>query len=143
MEKLEIIENSLNVDDFINLRKTGPFIEYEKEDVEIALKNNLYSVSVYKDNQVIGIVRIVGDGRICFFIKDLVVHPDYKGKKIGALLMKYIFKYIEENACYNAYIGLMATVNTEGFYEKFGFIRRPNENHGAGMIMYYKGVNNK
>lgn len=143
MEKLEIIENNLNVDDFINLRKTGPFIEYEKEDVEIALKNNLYSVSVYKDNQVIGIVRIVGDGRICFFIKDLVVHPDYKGKKIGTLLMKYIFKYIEENACYNAYIGLMATVNTEGFYEKFGFIRRPNENHGAGMIMYYKGVNNK
>lgn len=136
---LKFEENNLTADNFINLRKFGPFIEYKREDVELALKNTLYSISIFEENKLIGIARVVGDGRVVFFIKDVVVHPDYKGKKVGILLMEHIFKYIEQNACINAYIGLMATKNTEGFYEKFGFIRRPNENHGAGMIMYYKG----
>lgn len=138
-EDLIIKENSLTSSDFINLRRTGPFIEYKKDDVELALKNTLYSITVLIKAKTIGIARIVGDGRITFFIKDFVVIPDYKGKHIGTIIIKYLFKYIEKHACPNAYIGLMATPNTEGFYEKFGFIRRPNENHGAGMIMFYKG----
>lgn len=139
IENLRIEENKLSAEDFINLRKYGPFVEYKKEDVELALKNSIYSIAIFDRNMLIGIARIVGDGRIVFFIKDVVVHPDYKEKKIGKELMKYMFKFIENHACINAYIALMATPNTEGFYEKFGFIRRPNELNGAGMIMYYKG----
>jgi len=35
-------------------------------------------------------------------------------------------------------VNLMAAPNKEGFYKKFGFIERPNENMGAGMVMYLK-----
>jgi hypothetical protein len=31
---------------------------------------------------------------------------------------------------------LMCAKGREGFYEKFGFIARPTENLGPGMIMY-------
>lgn len=138
MENLVVKENELKVETFISLRKFYNFVEYEKDDVKVALDNSLYTVCVYYFDKAIGMARLVGDGRICFFIKDFVVHPDYKGKQIGRLIMSYLFKYIDSHCCDNAYVGLMATSNTEGFYEKFGFIRRPNEKYGAGMIMYYK-----
>lgn len=139
IEDINVVENKLSVKDYTNLRKLAQFIEYKDKDIEVALKNTLYSITLYYENNPIGIARIVGDDRIVFFIKDVVVHPLYKSKHIGKLLMLYLFKYIEKKACMNAYIGLMATPNTEGFYEKLGFIRRPNEYHGAGMIMYYHG----
>ena len=136
---LRVEENKLSVDEFINLRKNGPFVSYTKEDVDLALKNTLYRVSIYNENEIVGMARVVGDGRIAFFIKDVVVNEKYKGMKIGKELMKNVFNYIERNASMNAYIGLMAVKGTEGFYEKLGFIQRPNEDYGAGMIMYYKG----
>lgn len=139
IDNINVVENKIAVNDFINLRKLVNFIEYKEKDIEVALKNTLYSITIYYENNPIGIARIVGDDRIVFFIKDVVVHPLYKGKHIGKILMLYLFKYIEKKACINAYIGLMATPNTEGFYEQFGFIKRPNEHHGAGMIMYYHG----
>lgn len=139
--ELKVVENDLKIEDFITLRNQANFIKYKKEDVEIALKNTLYSITIYKNNNPIAIARVVGDGRIAFFIKDVVVDFRYKGLHLGKRLMQGIFNYLDKNACINAYVGLMATPNTEGFYEKFGFIRRPNENHGAGMIMYYRGGN--
>ena len=35
-------------------------------------------VVVFDDKRPIGIARIVGDGRIAFFIKDVVVDPAYQ-----------------------------------------------------------------
>ena len=139
IEDINVVENKILVKDYINLRKLGPFIDYKEKDIEVALNNTLYSITIYYGNNPIGIARIVGDDKIVFFIEDVIVHPLYKGIHIGKLLMLYLFKYIEKKACMNAYIGLVATPYTEGFSEKLGFIKRPNEHHGAGMIMYYRG----
>lgn len=50
--------------------------------------------------------------------------------------MEALLRHIEARACENAYVGLMATPGTEGFYEEFGFIRRPAPGlgHGHGEI---------
>ena len=45
-----------------------------------------------------------------------------------------LLDYIEKAGCEGAYIGLMAMPGTEAFYEKFGFIERPNPKFGSGMI---------
>jgi len=135
-------DNAMTVDIYSNLRKTGPFIPYGDEDVAVALENSLYNVVVFdKYNNAIGMARIVGDGRIVFIIKDVVVTPEFQKQGLGDLIMKRLFKYIQEHACENAYIGLMSTPHKEGFYENYGFIRRPNINYGAGMVMFYKEEN--
>lgn len=134
---MRVVENGLTVDIYRSLRKTGPFMEYNDHDVEVALANSLYSVVVYDGEKPIGIARLVGDNRITFFLKDVVVHPDYRGQGIGRLIMQYIFEYIDQHASDNAYIGLTSTQGREGFYERFGFIRRPNDQLGAGMSMFY------
>jgi ribosomal protein S18 acetylase RimI-like enzyme len=134
---MRIVENGLNPTIFSEVRATGPFMPYEDADINLALKNTLYSVVIYDDEQPVGIARIIGDGRIAFFIKDVAVIPQYQNMGIGDMLMKKLFEYIGEHACENAYVGLMSTPHKEGFYERYGFIRRPTEEYGAGMVLYY------
>lgn len=121
----------------MSVREQVNFKRYEYEDVKMALTHSLYSVVVFEEEQPIGIGRVVGDGRIAFFIKDIVVIPEYQNKKIGVMIMQQIENYISETACEGAYIGLMSTPGQEPFYKKFGFIERPNNGFGAGMIKYH------
>ena len=123
---------------YIDFHQIVNFKSYLQEDVEVALKNDLYDVVIYNDKLPVAMGRIVGDDRIVFFLKDIIVHPDFQGKGIGSMLMNQLFKYIEEKACDGAYIGLMSTPKMEKFYQRFGFIERPTDGLGSGMVMYYE-----
>ncbi|QVK18393.1 GNAT family N-acetyltransferase [Mycoplasmatota bacterium] len=140
---MKIVENTLTSQIFSELRNTGPFMPYEEEDIIYALEHSLFNVVIYDEQKAVGIARLIGDNRLTFIIKDVVVLPRYQKMGVGDLLMKQLLKYIDANACANAYIGLMSTPHKEGFYEKYGFIRRPNEKYGAGMVMFYEGGKNK
>lgn len=133
---LVITENKLSADIFSKLRSAKYFQEYELSDIEIALNNTLYSIVIYDDKEPIGMGRIVGDDRIAFFIKDVVVDSLYRKKGIGHLIMKKLLQYIDFKGCDKAYIGLMSTPGKESFYRKYGFIERPNEDYGHGMIKF-------
>lgn len=135
--KLEIRENALTPEIYISLRRKVEFKEYGYEDVKVALCNSIYTVVVYEQEQPIAISRIVGDDRIVFFIKDVVVDPSYQKLKIGKLLMTSMMNYIATKACQGAYIGLMSTPCCVEFYEKYGFVKRPSEGLGPGMLKYY------
>ncbi|MDY0210071.1 MAG: GNAT family N-acetyltransferase [Acholeplasma sp.] len=135
--EISIIENGLTVEIYDKIRQTAGFLNYEKEDITYALSHSLYSVVVYDSARPVGIARIVGDNRIAFFIKDVVAIPEYQHKGIGKILMAYLFKYIDKHAAHNAYVGLMSTPGKEAFYKKFGFIERPTEGYGSGMVLFY------
>lgn len=135
--KIKIVENGLTTDIYSSLRATADFQTYVKEDVKVAIKNSLFSVVIYDGEKPIGIGRIVGDNRIAFLIKDVVVLPEYRYQNVGKLVMESLLKYIDSKACPNPYVILMASLNTEEFYKKFGFVCRPNESRGAGMFRVY------
>ena len=106
--------------------------------VEEALKNTLYSLCVYDDNKLIGYGRIIGDKTIFLYIQDIMVVPEYQNKHIGTGIMENLLNRINEfkkiNPNIRTYLG--ASKGKESFYEKFGFISRPNEDLGPGMILY-------
>lgn len=108
--------------------------------IEEALKHTLYSLCVYDADKIIGYGRIIGDKTVFLYIHDVKVIPEYQGKGIGTEIMKALLKQIEEykkvNPDIRTYLG--AAKGKEPFYEKFGFISRPNEDLGAGMILYDK-----
>ncbi len=131
-------ENSVDAKTFIMLRKNEPFMSYEEADVEVALRNSLYTVLALDGSKPIGMARVVGDGRIAFFIKDVVVKREYRRRKIGTGIMNRVLSYIRGVCCDNAYVGLMATPHKEPFYQQLGFTVRPNAEHGAGMLMYIR-----
>ena len=100
--------------------------------------HTLYSLCVYDENKLICYGRIIGDKTIFLYIQDIMVNPEYQGKKIGTGIMNKLIEKINEykkvNPEIRTYLG--ATKGKENFYEKFGFISRPNEELGAGMILY-------
>lgn len=108
--------------------------------IEEAFKNTLYSLCVYDEDKLIGYGRLLGDKTIFLYIHSIMVLPEYQGKGVGTgivtNLLKQVDKYKKINPDIRTYLG--ASKGKEGFYEKFGFVSRPNEDVGAGMILYDK-----
>jgi ribosomal protein S18 acetylase RimI-like enzyme len=130
-------ENVINVDEFNFLYDAVGWGHYDKKISEKALKNTLYSISIYDNNKIIGYGRIVGDG-ICFlYIQDIMVIPDYQSKKIGTEIMNKLLERINiiklDNPHVRIYLG--ASKGKEGFYRRFDFITREEANLGSGMIL--------
>ncbi len=136
--QIKLIERIPTPNEFNNLTESVGWGKRDNKIVEEALKNTLYSICVYDVDKLIGYARIIGDKTIFLYIHDVMVIPEYQGKKIGTEIMKKLLNQINEykkvNPEIRTYLG--ASKGKEGFYEKFGFISRPNNELGAGMILY-------
>ena len=131
-------EHTPTPEEFNNLTEAVDWGTRENKIIEEALKHTLYSLCVYDENKLIGYGRIIGDKTIFLYIQDIMVIPEYQGKKIGTGIMNNLIEKINEykkvNPEIRTYLG--ASKGKESFYEKFGFISRPNEDLGAGMVLY-------
>jgi predicted GNAT family N-acyltransferase len=93
--------------------------------------------SLYEDNELIGMARILGDKAMSFYIKDFVILPEKQNKGNGKILMNTIIATIKNKLSngYKVSIELISSKGKEEFYEKFGFEKRPCDYDGAGMFM--------
>lgn len=98
-----------------------------------ALNNSLFCVSVYIGRQLVGMGRIVGDGGYVFLLQEVIVLKEFRGQGIGSRIVTRLLERIDELALERANVVLMSSLDHEGFYERFGFQRRPNAHRGAGM----------
>lgn len=134
---MKIIENNYDAKTFTDLRLQVKFRKYELDDNLKALKQSLYHVIIYNDQgKGIACARVVGDGITTFFIKDVIVTKEFQKTGYGDILMKYVESYITRVGCQGAYVGLMATLGSETFYQKRGYNIRPNQWQGPGMHKY-------
>ncbi len=130
-------KNTLLPDEYIQLRIDAGWGIPEKEHVRIALEESLVSFVKRIDKKAVGAVRIVGDGKLCFYIQDLMVLGESRKQGVATELMREAMRYIAKIAAPNAFIGLMAAKGLDRFYQKYGFLSRPNEKMGPGMIMFH------
>lgn len=130
-------ENYLSANEFMALRKDVGWDVPSESDSSFALKGSLMVFVKRINSKAVGAVRIVGDGKVCFYIQDLMVLKEYRRKGIATELMNKVMEYIDKKAAYNAFIGLMAAKGVEKLYEKYNFIQRPNEQFGPGMTKFY------
>ena len=139
--KYTIKENQLNYETYYTLRESVEWNNWSKEQAKNALKNSYYTVVIYDKEKAIGMGRVVGDG-IYFTIVDIVVRPEYQGRKIGTTIMNSILEYIEKNMCEGSRVSvqLLAEVGKEQFYIKQGFKLVPHEYCGPALrkIIYKK-----
>ena len=132
----QLIDNGLKAEDYIYLRSEVGFMKTPLDQTEQSLKNGLFSVVAECDGKNVGMGRLVGDGVMYWYIQDVAVLPEYQGKGIGKAIVQKLMQYVEENSIPGTYttIGLMAAKGKDTFYEKLGFISRPNDTCGAGMM---------
>ena len=134
MNKLEycLVENQLKADDFLRLKVATGFRDRPFEQVEKALKNNLFDVTAVYNGEVIGMGRLVGDGVMYWYLQEIIVLPQFQGKGIGTEIVNRLLEYIEENTTPGTFasVGLTAAAGKDTFYERFGFSK------SLGMTKY-------
>ncbi len=135
---ITVSENRISADEFNYLTSQVGWGTRASYIVEEALQNTAHSVSIYADNKIIGYGRLIGDKTIFLYIQDIMVVPEYQGKKIGIEIMNALLDKINEykqmNSDIRTYLG--ASKGKEQFYEKFGFKTRASADLGEGMILF-------
>lgn len=111
--------------------------EREEKRVDENRKNSCFAVSIYKNNEILAMGRVVGDGAY-FTIYDIVVDKTHQGKGLGSIIINEIVNWYKTFKDDDTFLYLNASKGKEQFYEKFGFRARPNEEVGSGMKWYNK-----
>lgn len=140
MTTVTLISNHMGIDTYLELRKAVGFKPLSRTQAKKALEHSLYIVCAYMNAQIVGMGRLVGDGAVICYIQDLMIHPDFQHYGIGSVLIEDLIRYVE-GLCEEGteiMLDLMCAVGREPFYQKHGFISRPNDNLGPGMIRYIR-----
>ncbi|MBR6075927.1 MAG: GNAT family N-acetyltransferase, partial [Victivallales bacterium] len=82
MAGLTVKYNELSAEEFIALWETvwgqGPSLEQTR----LAMKHTLFRVSIFDGDKIVAMARMHGDMGLDYYIKDVIVRPEYQGKGI-------------------------------------------------------------
>ncbi len=121
-----------NIGDFFALfETTGWNKTYQATPEELirALRNSQYVVAAYEDEILVGVGRIVTDGILHAMIYEMIVRPDCQGKGVGTQILKMLIEWCQQANIRD--IQLFCALGKRSFYEKNGFLARPDD--GPGM----------
>lgn len=91
--------------------------------VRLAMEHTLFRVSVWDGEKIIGMARMLGDMGLDYYIKDVVVIPEYQHRGIGRLMINELMKFVNDNGIggTDIFVELCAVPDKMPFYEKLGF----------------------
>ena len=87
--------------------------------LEQGYKNSLLVLAAYQNEELLGIIRVVGDGFTIVFVQDILVFPQKQRQGVGTALLKAVLaKYPDVRQ-----IELITdnTPKTVAFYKSLGF----------------------
>ena len=87
--------------------------------LEQGYKNSLLVLAAYENEELLGIVRVVGDGYTIIWIQDILVFPSKQRQGIGTALLKAVLnKYPDVR---QIELATDNTPETIAFYKSLGF----------------------
>ena len=135
---VQLVEDQLDIDTYMELRAAVNFRKLSRDQAKRGLDNSLYTLVAYKDGKAVGMGRIVGDGAIICYVQDLIIRPEVQGEGIGGLILESLKSFVINTGFEGTTMmfDLMPAKRREPFYNKHGFIARPTDDLGPGMIQY-------
>ena len=114
-------ETSVSIDDVLHLYQAVGWTNYTNQPqmLEQSLAHSLAIYVARDGEEIVGLVRLVGDGFSSVFVQDLIVLPSYQRQGIGSALVKEALGDYKD-----AYQVQLVTDQTEknlGFYRSLGF----------------------
>ena len=115
--------NDLTAEQFIELWESvwgdGP----SPEQTRLGLARSLFRVSVFDGEKIVAMARMIGDMGLDYYIKDVIVRPEYQRKGLGKLLIGELLSFVRRHGVpgTDIWIDLCAMPDKIPFYERFGF----------------------
>ena len=137
---ITIKTNEITIEEYLDIRASVNWRELARNQAEKALRHSLILVGAYEDDHLVGMGRIVGDGAVICYVQDLIVRPQYQKHNVGSQVLSTLIQYVEgiREEGSQMMLCLMCAKGREPFYEKHGFIARPTDTLGPGMIQYLR-----
>ena len=84
-----------------------------------AITGSTVAAGAFANGELVGFGRALSDGCSDAYIQDVVVHPDFRGKGIGGMIVAFLVSELEARGV--DWIALVGEPGTESFYARLGF----------------------
>ena len=101
------------------------------ETLREGFKNSLIVLAAYEGNELLGLIRAVGDGCTIIYIQDILVFPEHQREGIGSALIKALLQRFDHVR--QIVLSTDAIEKNIAFYESQGFV--PMSNMGCCGFM--------
>ena len=114
-------ETSVSLDDVLHLYQAVGWANYTNQPQMLsqALSHSLAIYLARDGEEVVGLVRLIGDGFSSVFVQDLIVLPTYQRQGIGSTLMKQALSDYKDT--YQIQLATDESEKTLAFYRFLGF----------------------
>ena len=114
-------QQSVALEDVLHLYQAVGWTNYTNQPqmLEQAMSHSLATYLARDGEEIVGLVRLVGDGFSSVFVQDLIVLPSYQRQGIGSNLMKEALADYKD--AYQIQLVTERTEKTLGFYRSLGF----------------------
>jgi len=122
-EAVKIVSRIPTAQEYVSLIVSVGWNRYANDSLtEKILKAPIHgAVAENANNEVIGCALLLGDEASFYYVKDVIVRPEWQRRHIGSLLMKELTTWLDANAPAHAYVGLFTGENLGPFYRQFDF----------------------
>ena len=129
--------DTITAEEYIGFREAVGWTPIPVEQAKEGLDHS-YIYCLRRDGEPVALGRVVWDHGYVVYIADIIVLPEYQGNGYGRMIMDKIMAEINGwlKPGYRVMVSLLSAQGKEGFYERFGFDKRPSERYGCGMCQW-------
>lgn len=123
-EGVQIIDKKPTVDEYrMLLMSVGWFDRVGRDRLADRLAGLAYSAVAIDTNtdEIIGCAFLLSDNASFYYVKDVIVKPEWQKKRVGTALMKAVSNWLDTNGIPKSLVGLYTAEGLEQFYKQFGF----------------------
>ena len=119
---MEIREyKTYNEEEIVGLYSDAGWIAYTKDPASLkkGYENSLLILGAYDGDDLMGIIRVVGDGYTVVFVQDIIVYNRYQRQGVGTALLKTVLERYK--SVRQVELVTDNTDKTVAFYNSVGF----------------------
>ncbi|SHJ38820.1 Acetyltransferase (GNAT) family protein [Clostridium cavendishii DSM 21758] len=117
-------KSKLQIENIKNLMKQTYWATDRPEETIVKSIDNSICYGIFDScNNQVGFARVITDYATTYYICDVIIDKDHRGKALG----KSLIKFITEDTDLKTLYGTLLTTDAHGLYEQYGF-KRNSEN---------------
>ncbi len=126
-----------SVADYVHLRATCGLTTKTPAQAEPAIRNSWAWATVWVEERVVAMGRVIGDGGWYFHIADMATLPEFQRRGYGRAILEHLLERIQAAAPETPWITLFADPPGRPLYASMGFA--PTASHGCeGMELTWR-----